>query len=340
MVWVWLAALGLSALITLLAVAGLIFQGMAEAADARRLAPPGQLVDIGGRRLHVVCRGEGPGPTVVLEAGGGNPAALAQPLQDRVAKFARVCAYDRAGLGWSDPAPSGRTFEDRAHDLDRLLGEIGAPGPYVLVAESFGGLVARSYAQAHPEKVAGLVFVDAAEEESTFGFFDATFYERMRADAARNGLAARFGLIRLAAPKRAAALPVAFMADTRAELVAQMSRPAFWRAAADEISAYEKTPDQRRRAGGFGGLGERPVIVIRHGKPFTGAMAGIEPGWTAGQARLAALSTRGKVIVAKGAGHGIAQEQPDLVAEAVREVWRTLIADAGPSASPATEARR
>lgn len=306
-------------LVLLVVIVGLVFERLAERADARRYPAPGVMVDIGGRRLNLICAGQG-SPTVVLEAGGGNFAAMLQPLQSRVARFTQVCAYDRAGLGWSDPAPAGRSLDARADDLHALLANRGIEGPYVLVGHSMGGLLVRAFARRHPDQVVGMVLVDAAEEKAVFDGLPVV--EAASQAYRRNGLLARFGGVRMAIrAKVRAAKGQSSLPDPLVDAIAsRMVRSEYWRAALDETSAYAATPMADRGEGGFGGLGATPLIVIRHGRPFTGALAALELGWTEGQARLARLSSRSRLIVAEGAGHDIPTEQPDLVAQAVLEV--------------------
>jgi len=126
--------------------------------------PPGRLVDIGGRRLHLNCQGKG-GPTVILEAGGGAFSidwALAQP---RIAAFTRVCAYDRAGMAWSDPGPADDGVEQVASDLHSLMAKAHIAPPYVIAGQSIGGIFARAYQRRYPAEVAGLVLVDSTHED-------------------------------------------------------------------------------------------------------------------------------------------------------------------------------
>jgi len=125
--------------------------------------PPGRLVDVGGRRLHVRELGDG-APTVVLESGGGGGSSVQDwPMQRRVATFARCLTYDRAGLGWSDPATEPRTLAGMARDLDALLNALGAAGPCVFAGGSFGGLVLQAYARLFQGRIAGLVLVDTCD---------------------------------------------------------------------------------------------------------------------------------------------------------------------------------
>src|SRR5829696_87334 len=122
--------------------------------------PAGERIDIGGRALFISCTGTG-APTVVLEAGGGNAADTWARAQPEVARFTRVCSYDRAGLGQSDPAPSGvRTVQDSVDDLHALLAAADISGPIVLAGHSLGGLIVRLYASQCPGDVAGVVLVD------------------------------------------------------------------------------------------------------------------------------------------------------------------------------------
>lgn len=135
-------------------------------ADApSRFPPPGRLIDVGGRKLHIDCRGPSRGPTVIIETGAMASSLYYQRARDEVAKVARVCLYDRAGLGWSDPASYPRSFADRADDLATLLAKAKVNGPYILAGHSVGGLIVREYVARHPKGVAGVVLVESAEPE-------------------------------------------------------------------------------------------------------------------------------------------------------------------------------
>ncbi|MDO8321626.1 MAG: alpha/beta hydrolase [Phenylobacterium sp.] len=317
--WVIKGAVALLLLVAILGVLALLAESRARGRDAKLFPPPGRMIAVDGRAMHIRCLGQG-APTVVLETGGGNPAMLAYPVQDRVARFTRVCSYDRAGLGWSDPAPDGRTFEDRARELHALLAAAGEPGPYVLAGESFGGLVARTFARLYPEEVAGLVLVDAAEEQFFFSKLDR--FQGQRGQVKVYALSARLGLARwmIVHQPRLAGLPPGMSLEDRRRFAALFSRPAYMAALPQEVEAYELAPPEQRLAGGFGRLGDRPLAVIAHGRPFAGAQAWMEDGWSAGQARLAALSTDSETVIAAQSGHAIAQTEPDLVAQVIGRV--------------------
>ncbi len=157
LVWIGVALLAL-------VISSAIFQRAATAASFHRFHPPGRLVDIGGRRLHIVC--EGHGPSVILESGFGGWYIDWSEVQPEIAKFARVCSYDRAGMGYSDRGPASATSRTGiAKDLHVLLREAGVPGPYVLVGHSLGGIYVRQFSRLYPKDVAGMVFVDSTHEE-------------------------------------------------------------------------------------------------------------------------------------------------------------------------------
>jgi pimeloyl-ACP methyl ester carboxylesterase len=294
----------------LLAVALEAFQ---QARDRWRFLAPGRLIDVGGRRLHLVCQGEGP-VTVVLVPGGGNPGATFWPPQRAIAGFARVCVYDRAGLGWSDPAPHGLSFDEQARDLHTLLSKASEVAPYLLAGGSFGGLIVRAFARLYPGEVAGVVLIDAAEEEHVFARLE-LLIGSVRRQLAMVRWLGPLGLVRWAVRKT----PRGSYSDADFEvLVAQISRPAHWIALASEGQAYALTPHADRGAGGFGRLGDRLLTVLAHGQPFPDAR--LEDGWREAQERLAALSSNGRLVVAEGVGHTIAEEAPGLVAAEVRRM--------------------
>jgi pimeloyl-ACP methyl ester carboxylesterase len=273
-----------------------------------RPAAPGRLVDVGGgRRLHILCKGEARGPTVIFEAGLSQFTANTTYgiAQDAIASFARVCTYDRAGLGWSDPAPEGWTQDLMVRDLHRLLGAAGVEGRYVLVGHSLGGLLARSYARAYPGEVAGLVLVDATSER------DVTELEAARAVVVPQIDAALAG-------SRPGVPVVGMPPGTSAEVVLAFT-PEILRGVKAEFEALGRLPAAMRRPGGLGRLGDLPLIVIRRGKTAQPPSAA-DVGHREGQEALAALSSNSVLIVAANSGHTIPLDEPQVVADAVRRM--------------------
>ncbi|MEZ4735051.1 MAG: alpha/beta hydrolase [Caldilineaceae bacterium] len=155
LVWARRALLALLILLVALGAIGAAYQAMATVRDARAFPPSGQLVDVGGYRLHLSCIGQG-SPTVILESGQANSLAVWSWIQPEVAKTTQVCAYDRAGIGGSDTGPLPRDARQMVRELHTLLQNAAIAPPYVLVGHSFGGLVTHVYAAQYPAEVAGL----------------------------------------------------------------------------------------------------------------------------------------------------------------------------------------
>jgi len=305
-----------------LLLAGFLYQLIAGTLN--KIDPPGTIIDVSGRDMHFLCLGEAAGPTIVLEAGGSNSSTTSRKIQAEMAKFARVCAYDRAGFGFSDPVNRSRTFDEMTEDLENLLTNAEIAPPYILVGESMGGLMVRNYCRHHPENIAGVLLLDSAEEQHTFERLEKL--KGMQSTAAATSWLARFGIVRLLLnldPEKAG-IPAAISAQRRSEIVTEYSRPEFFKSAVHELGAYFSTPQNMRADGGFGSLGSTPLIVVTHGKPLKGSQAFLETGWSEAQKRLAALSTSSELLVAEHSGHAISLDQPRLVVDQVRRLVEEL----------------
>src|SRR5215208_2825012 len=162
-----MALLGLIVVLLALAVAGAIYQAIATELAERTYPPPGEMVDIGGYSLHINCTGQG-SPTVILDAGSGLFSAQWVRVQREVSDTTSVCAYDRAGMGWSEMGPDPRDAKQITSELHTLLSKAGIEDPYVLVGHSFGGLSMQTYAARYPEEVAGVALVDSSTELDQF----------------------------------------------------------------------------------------------------------------------------------------------------------------------------
>jgi pimeloyl-ACP methyl ester carboxylesterase len=142
---------------------GILYQWVATRRHRAHVPPPGAFIDVGGHRLHTLCSGTG-SPLVLLEAGIAASSISWSLVQSEIAKVTRVCAYDRAGLAWSDAASCPRTFDRIVDELASVLERVAPREPVVLVGHSFGSFVVRGYAARHPDRVIGLVLVDPPTE--------------------------------------------------------------------------------------------------------------------------------------------------------------------------------
>jgi pimeloyl-ACP methyl ester carboxylesterase len=279
--------LGLAALLVALALGGAAGQVVAAERDRRAHPPPGQLVDVGGHRLHLRVLGEpAGGPTVVLEAGGGLPSPIWAWVQQAVAPAARVVAYDRAGTGWSDPGPAPRDASHVATELHTALRRAGVPGPYVLVGYSFGGLYVRVFADRYPDEVVGMVLVDPSHPDQT-----RRSPAQRRAVPTTARLAQGLDVLRVAdvTPAFFPGLPPAQHAELRTFVAGGL-----WAGAGREFAALETLTFPQVRA--TRGLGARPLAVLsaaEHDDPVMPTL----------QAELATLSSDSTHEAVAGAGH-------------------------------------
>ena len=266
--------------LTLLAAASVAggYQTVSAAAEAAANPVPGRLVDVGGHRLHLHCTGTG-SPTVVLEPGAGLTSSDVDLIVPVVARATRVCAYDRAGRGWSEPAdPVADGPQDAtqiATDLHTLLHNGHVPGPYVLAGHSFGGLYTLTYAARYPGEVAGMVLIDStapapdpvpsgAPAEST-----SDLPGRVSALLSTSG---RLGIGRLVGTPTANYL----------------------RSAIDE---YLQGNASMSEAAALRDFIDKPLIVLEAGN-------GHDAQWSAAQDALATLSTNSVHRVVNGVDHG------------------------------------
>jgi len=272
---------------------------------------PGRLIEVGGHRLHLFCKGATDGPTVIFEAGMSQYAANTTygGAQAAIVPLARVCTYDRAGLGWSDPAPQGWTLAGMAADLHALLAASGEHGPFIVAAHSFGGLIARTFIHAYPQEVAGLILLDATSDEDFDELDAATAATVPKLDAA----------ISASTPGQ----PVIGMPlGTSPELVMAFT-PELLRGVKVEFEAIGRLPAAMRRPGGFGTLGDLPLIIVRRGKTEQPPSAE-DLRHQRVQENLANLSTNRILIVAKNSGHTIPLDEPAAVVDAVRRMLTAL----------------
>ena len=314
-----LAIIGVPMLLTL--VGATLYQSISVRRERARFPPRGELVDIGGRRLHLVCIGQGQ-PTVIFESSSFGGAMSSVRAREEVSAHARVCSYDRAGMGWSDPGPAVLDVGGLTSDLQRLLERARVRPPYILVPSSIGGLTAELFARRHPEQVAGLVFVDAAESHGL---------ERAMAAAGSTGLAAatvaacltkgaaRLGILRAADPfgfRNNEGGGAGMAALYRVEPMATLC--GFVRGARTSLQQLREAPPLRA---------DVPIIVLIAESSKTLLPARFPSIWTpplaerqAEQQRFANRFAEGTWRIVPGSDHLIASSQPHAVASAVVEI--------------------
>jgi pimeloyl-ACP methyl ester carboxylesterase len=280
--------------VLLLAAVGGGYQTVRGAADANAYPMTGQLIDVGGHRLHLHCTGSG-SPTVVIQPGGGDFSSGMAWIAPAVASKTRVCVYDRAGRGWSEPAESPQDATQIATDLHTLLQRGNVPGPYVLAGHSFGGLYVLTYADRYPDEVTGMVLVDSTNPATEADPEAATAYDGGSYDAvtdrvaALGGAAARVGLVRLVGSFDYGELP----AQSRDEVRAKTATAEY---ASGWIDEFVQANASGAEAAMLTDFGDKPLVVLTAG-------AETDATHDAAQTKLAALSTNSTHRVVDGASH-------------------------------------
>lgn len=333
-----------------LAAATLSFS-LAQPAQPVPALPPPQRVEIApGRAISLRCAGVGE-QAILFDAGGSDWSVIWATILPQVARYGRACAYDRAGLGSSDPAPGPRTPFAIVEDLRRLIGAAGITKPVVLVGHSLGGFNVKLYAALYPEDVSGLVLIDPAEERTWDRTRAWAVRRHGRAVAARAelldqnflaGLAERYrGCATTAQPngfdpgspayRRCADPPRPALGDgINGERQRVQSMPTYQAAQAAEIAssvyANAQSDDAYARLFRAGMLGSRPIIVLTHEEPSSADpidRLSKEQGLMLHR-ETARLSRRGRHQVVRDSGHYIQLDQPAVVVDAIRTVLRQL----------------
>jgi pimeloyl-ACP methyl ester carboxylesterase len=294
-------------LLALLAIGGFLYEQRARRRDAETYHPPGKLIDVGGHRMHISCAGSGE-RTVILEYGHQSSYFEWQPVvQPEIAKFARVCFYDRAGYGWSDPSPRPRVPSVMAEELHSLLHAADEKPPYILVAHSMGSFNAVMFAHKYPDEVAGAVLVDGLHTLTSFPF-------RLgeRASLRSMQLIIPFGLPRWRGWCGGTAPP-----ELRGEKQALSCRVGLYEAFYREREAFSESAAEIRQ---IGSLGDLPLIVIARDP----ALGNVNPDdgdyWQAIQRQKMQLSKNVELVIATGSGHDIPRIRPDVIIAAVKKL--------------------
>jgi pimeloyl-ACP methyl ester carboxylesterase len=305
--------------------------------------PPGRLIDIGGWRLHLNCTGEARAsqPTVILESGLGDFSVEWSLVQPGVAKFARVCSYDRAGDGWSELGPHPRTFRQIVSELHTLLDRAGVKPPLVLVGHSYGGWLVRQYASTYPADVVGMVLVEAGAENPWRMMPDGKLVRS--SDLARGQT---IPAVQTSGPLRVSDIPADALSQMKAgaqslakhpnepprdKLPADAQRMRAWTLAqlghiAAGVNPFEHEELAALRAERTKSkypLDDKPLIVLTRGIPDEDTKE-LEEEHRRDHAAIATMSRNGKLVIAARSGHHVQLDEPELVINAIREVLATV----------------
>lgn len=328
-----------TAIVVLAALAGSIYQAERTAADIAVFPPPGRMISVNGAKLHLYCLGSGP-PTLVLEAGLGENVLSWHLVHARLAQTMRVCAYDRPGLGWSDPIDVAIQPEEVAENLHTLLHNAGIAPPFVLAGHSRGGIYVRAFYHRFPEETQGIVLVDSTHEQGPMHDYPYAVWD-YRKQALQIAIAeslSQLGIVRLLgiadADRRPSPLPAAILIAK----TAIQNRTDTAHAVVNEIAVMRRgldpaTPPPRS-------LGNLPLLVLTAGNL-------VDPDWVAREAEragkdveaeqvlariqraeqddLARLSINSRHIVVKNSGHFIMQDQADEFVGIVSEFAKSFI---------------
>ena len=284
------------ALLVVLSLAGFVYQQIATQRDKRRFPPPGQLVDVDGYRLHLHLMGQDKtSPTVILDAGMVSFSSNWAWVQPEIAKIAPVVAYDRAGLGWSDPGPDPRDAEQSAKELHTALQTAGIKSPYVVVGHSYGGLTMRAFANLYPDEVAGMVLVDSSHPDQWVHIPASKNGSRIASAQRMASVLGQLGIFRVF-DKEAKTLSSGLPPQQAAEIEAFCMQPQSLLVGSSALAVWhERTRPQINAARPLGGL---PLFILSVTEQALYADVLTEL-----QAQLPALSSNSKHVTVVGATH-------------------------------------
>jgi pimeloyl-ACP methyl ester carboxylesterase len=304
--------------------------------------PAGKLIDVGGWRIHLNCTGKPKGntPTVVLESGSGDFSFDWSLVQPEVSGFTRVCSYDRAGSGWSDLGPRPRTMKQVAYELHTALHKAGLKGNFVMVGQSVGGLLIRTFAGLYPDEVVGMVFVDSTHEDTqlningkiqrmreltqgrTIPAVQTSISNADRTLSAEERQQIEGFLKQIGAPKIASPYDRLPPAIQTIRLWA-LAQPNHYTADSDPYWGEEFAELFRARKGREYPLGDLPIIVLTRGKseyPNDETGMQLDRERKRMQADLLNLSRNSRQIIAQSSGHHIQLDDPQLVTNSIHRV--------------------
>jgi pimeloyl-ACP methyl ester carboxylesterase len=321
-IWLKRIFLGLLILVLILPASGAAYQFLATRMDQRVNLPAGQLTNVGGYMLHIHCTGQG-SPTILLEGGLGGTSLDWSLVQPELSAATRVCAYDRAGLGWSESNPGDvpRTSSQITAELHTLLTSTGIEGPYILAGLSAGGMHIQMFADRYPDEVLGVVMVDP-----TPASLMASFSDEQRRPLLPNldqfeviQILEPFGLLRLLPLPGSEAL-VNLPEQTQKAIRSVNVRTGATAALYQEAAGFEASILETASLGPL--PADLPLAVIWHGIPAEPVE--LEPLAEASLRELVANSEYGRFVIAEESGHYITFDRPDIVIEELKSILATV----------------
>jgi pimeloyl-ACP methyl ester carboxylesterase len=310
-----------------IAFAGFLYENISEARDRRSSPMPGKLVDVAGKKMHIECMGEG-SPAVILDSGLGDTYVSWFKVQSQIARFTRVCSYDRAGLGYSDSSSEPRTSKMIAQELHALLQAADVAPPYVLVGHSMGGFDVRLYASLYRDQVAGMVLVDAShpDQENRFPPELKNMEGSWLREAEFLEYTMPFGVPRL----------LGLCEEDPVQRAAECN----FHSERENVAELKAVSESAAQAAATPSLGDIPLAVLSHDpeKPsseFPPDLAKpVNQAWEKMQEEMAHLSTRGTQTIVKNSSHYIQIDQPDVVIDAVHAVVEQARQSSAASTAP------
>jgi pimeloyl-ACP methyl ester carboxylesterase len=320
------------AFVIALAFAGFLYENVSEARDRRFNPTMGRLINVGGLKMHIDCTGQG-SPAVILESGLGDSYVSWRKVQPQIAKFTRVCSYDRAGLGFSDSSSRPRTSRVIAEELHALVRAADLAPPYVLVGHSMGGFDVRLFASLYRSDVAGMVLVDSShpDQENRFPPELKNMEGSWLREAEFLEYTMTFGIPRLLDLCETDPLP--------------RTAECNFHSARENVAELKAFAESAAQTAAAGSLGDLPLAVVSHDpdRPSSDLPADLarptNDAWEKMQEELAHLSSKGTQAIAKNSGHYIQIDRPDMVIDAVHSVVERARAAQANAPAPTAQGR-
>lgn len=304
---------------------------IATLVENRYQKPPGQLIDIGGYKLHLYSRGEGTITVVIDHSLGGIDGYF---LIEEIAKITKVCIYDRAGYGWSHQSPKTRCSQQIVQELDTLLTLAKIEPPYILVGDSFGSYNVRLYVNQFPEKVVGIVLTDGLHEVAMSKMSVTLWVLRLffMSGFAMSTLGSALGIIRLLGLIGMFELIKKELRQFPKETLKIVKRsfyhPKHWITMWREMWNLDKSANQVHQTGNLGNL---PLVSIKSSTFFHRSFVNFYmPVKAADKLRdkmhdkLLKLSTNSRQLSAKKSSHFVWVDQPEVIVVAIQEILQQL----------------